>query len=252
MSGCRSSSVRQREAHLPAAGELAAVAVEVRGLEAETGEHRLGAALVIVTALVIPALARRRVVVEDPLVTVALRIGGAELLLEAPAVGLDDAQLVEGVQRRSAHRAPRGRDAILRQVTDAAPLGHGDGAVVGLLEAGNHAQQRRLAGAVGADQRDAVVLADEPARVVEHGLGAKRATELADREHPIWLTRIRRKIDRGGHGGRDRLSGLSIFSRTRTRTRSVPDFCPKLRVRVRVGVRVRAGTLVFRQSLSPA
>ena len=42
-----------------------------------------------------------------------------------------------------------------------------DGAVVGLVEAGEHPQQRGLAGAVRAAQADPVAVADVPGHVVE-------------------------------------------------------------------------------------
>jgi hypothetical protein len=59
--------------------------------------------------------------------------------------------------------------AVLRQVADAESGGLDHGASVDLLEPGQHAQQRRLAGAIRAGQSDALAVGDLPGdRVEQH------------------------------------------------------------------------------------
>ena len=54
------------------------------------------------------------------------------------------------------------RQPILRQVAALMPFGTADGAVVERFHAGQNLQQRGFAGAVGADDADAVVGRDQP------------------------------------------------------------------------------------------
>ena len=63
--------------------------------------------------------------------------------------------------------APRRDRQVLRQVADAHALRDRDAAVVDLLVARDDLEQRRLAGAVRADQADAVAVAEAQARVAE-------------------------------------------------------------------------------------
>jgi hypothetical protein len=58
------------------------------------------------------------------------------------------------------HRALRREGGILRHVADARPAAQRPHASVGLLDAGQDLEQRRLAGAVGTDQPKALTLAD--------------------------------------------------------------------------------------------
>ncbi len=51
-------------------------------------------------------------------------------------------------------------DGLLAQVADARAARHGDAAYAGLGQAGQHAQQRRLADAVRPDQADLAVVRD--------------------------------------------------------------------------------------------
>ena len=64
---------------------------------------------------------------------------------------------------------PRVGEAVLGQVADGQPRRLDDGARVGLLEAGQHLEQRGLAGAVRAAQADAVAVANLPGDVFEEG-----------------------------------------------------------------------------------
>ena len=63
--------------------------------------------------------------------------------------------------------APGVREAVLRQVADGERRRLDDGAAIGLVEAGEHLQQRGLAGAVRAAQADALAVRDLPRDVLE-------------------------------------------------------------------------------------
>jgi hypothetical protein len=74
------------------------------------------------------------------------------------------------VERRGGlvgERLARVRDALLRQVAGGVGARADDLAGVGVDEAEDDLQQRRLAGAVGADDRDALVVADAQRQVAE-------------------------------------------------------------------------------------
>ena len=72
---------------------------------------------------------------------------------------------------------PRVAEAVLRQVADRQPGGLEDRAGVGLVEPGQHLEQRGLAGAVRAAQADALAVVDLPADGVEQDAVAERFGE---------------------------------------------------------------------------
>jgi hypothetical protein len=74
---------------------------------------------------------------------------------------------LEGAARLLEHGAARVGEAVLRQVADGQPCRLHDGAVVRVLQAGQHLEQRGLAGAVRAAQADAVAVTDLPGDVFE-------------------------------------------------------------------------------------
>jgi len=173
----------QGDAHLPAAGELAAVAVEVGGLEAEARQHRLGAALHVVAAVGVPRLARRGVRGHQGVVLGI--VGGAvrQPVLQAAALGGDLARVVERRHRLRPHTAAAQAHDLLRQVADVRALGHADDTAVGLHLAGDDAQEGRLPRAVGAHQRHAPAERDEPVDLVEDDLAAEGFMKAGDGEH---------------------------------------------------------------------
>ena len=62
-------------------------------------------------------------------------------------------------------------------------FGPHDLALVRLVEAGEHAQQRRLAGAVGTAQADAIAIADLPRDVIEQHAIGELFVELLELDH---------------------------------------------------------------------
>ena len=78
-------------------------------------------------------------------------------------------------------RLPRAPVVLLRQVADGQRRGRPlDPAVVGLVEPGEQAKQRRLAGPVGADEPEPRARAERQVDVVEDGAGAERTDDAVE------------------------------------------------------------------------
>ena len=99
---------------------------------------------------------------------------GLDLALQAVEVAVAMRVLVDeggDVRHRRAHRLPhrlrRVERRLLRDVRNAQALLRLQGAVVGALETGKDLQQRRLAGAVAADQADALAGLEGEVGVIE-------------------------------------------------------------------------------------
>ena len=82
------------------------------------------------------------------------------------------AQVGEDGHAFGEHGAAGKREAFLRQVADGDALLGGDGAGIEALDAGQHFEQRRFAGAVGAHDAGALVGRDQPVDVLEKDFGA--------------------------------------------------------------------------------
>ena len=148
-------------AHLPAARQLAEVAPGVAGGEAEAGQDAHG--LVLREELlevggaigqVGDAAGQREELVVAGIARggcLEVGLGGGVLVVELQAPG--DARQHEVAQRDAALDRE-----VLRQVADAQAAPPLDATAVDRLLLGDDAQERRLAGAVGPDEADAVVL----------------------------------------------------------------------------------------------
>ena len=146
--------------------------------------------------------------------------------------------VVEAAERLGEDRAHRLAGRLLRQIADgrrrAARLTR---PVVRLLDAGQDAAERRLAGAVGADQADALALGDAPRQVAEERLAAvalRRSpsswiTGAGAATHPMLWTRS--GSDLHGH---PHLAGLAV------RVRVLPEVLLGQRVDVGVGALSRS------------
>ena len=75
--------------------------------------------------------------------------------------------LVENGQAFVEDGAAGERDAVLRQIAGADAFHHVDGAVIERFDAGEDFEQRGFAGAVGADDADALLRRDQPVEVFE-------------------------------------------------------------------------------------
>ena len=75
--------------------------------------------------------------------------------------------------------------AVLRQIADGQPRGLDDQAAVRLVEAGEHLEQGRLAGAVRAAEADPLAVVDLPVDGVEEDAVAKRLAERGELDHCV-------------------------------------------------------------------
>ncbi len=197
----------EHAAHLPAAGELADVAVLVSGLEPEAGKDRERF-----------VLAEESFEVIDPLVQVGDLFGELhhrlafelarprdfELLLDLgePAVELGPSRHArqDHVDQRS---TGRDRD-VLRQVADADAVRARHLAVVDLLYAGDDLEHRRLARAVRADQADAITVAEPQRRGVEdHPIAEEQRDVVEDDQahRGDWIARTATERASGSSAG---------------------------------------------------
>ncbi len=183
--GLLQQQLRERDAHLPAAGKRVGGPLEVGGREAEALEDRGGLELDAV------AVAEAELVLQIAVARehrVVLRFGDARIAeapLEAVHLGLDCQERRERARRLLEHRVAGVREAVLRQVADGERRGREDGARVGLVEARHHPEEGGLAGAVGAAEAHALTVGDLPGDVVEEGAVAEGLGEGLELDHPF-------------------------------------------------------------------
>ena len=162
----------ERDAHLPAARQLADRPVAVGLIEPQAMHDGADLAVPFVVAAALQPLDDLTVGGQHRFAVVPA--GHARLQVRRPR--RRRVQVGEGALQFLDHGTAGDRRVFagtgLRQIADArAPL-HAHAAGVGRQPAGGHAQERALAAAVGAGQRDAVALGQGRADAVEHGLRA--------------------------------------------------------------------------------
>jgi hypothetical protein len=171
------------------AAQLGGRAPEVGLAQAEVAQVADRVALEAVGAERLAALEQRRLALDDARHAVEVRgqrrVG--ELRLDPRQVALERRELGARVADRLAHGARVARDE-LRQVRDDRAAAERDGARVGLVRARQHAEQRRLARAVGADQADPRPGRQLQVEPVEDAAPAERLHDAA-------------RAERGGGGG---------------------------------------------------
>ncbi len=160
-------------AHHPAAGKRARGLVEVGLLEAEAGEDLLGLGFELVAVEV-----------------VELVLGLGEVRMRVVSLGLvfahraQDADHFRGDAHGDLDDRFIGRFArLLRQVSGDGVFVALDGAFVRAVLVEDHAEERGLAGAVRADERDALAPVDGHLRLAQQGSAAEGLGKLFDREH---------------------------------------------------------------------
>jgi hypothetical protein len=75
------------------------------------------------------------------------------------------------------------RQAVLRQIAQGDALLGGDGAGIEAFDAGEHLEQRRFPGAIGAHQAGALVGRDQPIDTFEKNLGAVALSRPVELDH---------------------------------------------------------------------
>ena len=179
-------------AHHPATAERADVAVHVAVSEAEAGQDAPRLRLEAVAAERLEPMLEPAVLVHQlgELVVVGRLL---ELLLDVAHAPLDAAHLAGAGEHVGERRPPAALGDLLAQVADDRVPGSRDRSAVGGLVAGDQLEQRRLAGAVRSDDREAPPGADHQADVAEQVL-RRVALRHAGQGHeahgrPAWYRR---------------------------------------------------------------
>ena len=166
--------LRQREPHLPAARERVGGLLELRVGEAEPAQHGRDFQIDAVAVFDPEPILKRAVTLEQRVVVGRRHGAVAEALFDVVHLGLHGEQPIEGRAGFFENGAARVRQAVLREISHGQRVGLDDGAAVGLVEPGEHLEQRGLAGAVRAAQPDALAIRDLPRDVLEQDAIAER------------------------------------------------------------------------------
>src|SRR5262249_25510772 len=167
--GPQEQDARERDAHLPAARQMADVARDLLGREAEAGEDDLRARLELVAAELLEARLHLAVPLDDAVEIVA---GLGHAALEVVELGAELGDLAGAGGGVGERRAAGELADVLAEIADGGTARALDRAVVGLLLAGDEAKDRRLAGAVRSDEPDLLAGVELERRVDEKNLCA--------------------------------------------------------------------------------
>ena len=184
---------RHRDAHLPAAGEGAHVAVDALVVEAEAVEHLARLRLERVAALVVVLLLHLAEALEDLVHVVGPR-GVGHRVLQGLELVVQVAQAAAAGDRLVEHRAALHLLDVLAEVADRELLRHRDLALVGAFLAHDHAEERRLAGAVRADEADPLARVELERGLDEEHLAAVLLADARERDHGKG-TRVARRAE---------------------------------------------------------
>src|SRR5262249_7493420 len=144
---------RHRDSHFPAARQLAHIAVDPSIIEAKTEKHLTRLAFKRVTAEVVVLFLNLAKALENLIHPVRLS-GIAHGVLQGFKFVMETSYPSAASDRFIKNRAARHFLNILPEISDGELFRHRHSAVVRRLFAGDHAEKRRLAGAVRADQSD--------------------------------------------------------------------------------------------------
>ncbi len=171
--------------HLPAAGEVSAVAGEVALAEAETGEDGLDAGFHAGGVVGI----EHDFEVADFFEAFAEGGGAGVEVLEAIGQFIDAFADGDGFGEGRFCFIPEGDafdvDAFLGEVADAIALGHGDFAAAGLDDIADAFHQRGFSGTVVASEGDALFRLDGEGEVAKEDAGAVFDAEILNGEHGV-------------------------------------------------------------------
>ena len=157
----------ERDAHLPAAGEGLGRLVEVALLEPEAAQHCRHAQVHRVAVEPAEVLLALGVPHEHRFVCGLVQRGVGQLLFEDAQLLLERQLRPERLARLADERPPAVLEPVLREVADGEVGRRNHLAGVRLVQAREHREKRRLAGAVGAAQSDPVTSVQLPGHVVQ-------------------------------------------------------------------------------------
>ena len=182
--GLAEQHARHGHAHLPAARQRADVAVDPLVVEPEAVEHLARLGLERVAAEVLVFLLHFAEAREDRIHLVR-RVGVAHRVIELLELVMQVADAAAAENRFVEHRAAGHLLDVLAEVADGQLLRDRDVAFVGHFLAGDHPEQRRLAGSVRADEADFLAGVELERRVDEENLPAVLLADAGQRDHEV-------------------------------------------------------------------
>jgi hypothetical protein len=180
--GAHQQDAGQGDAHLPAAGKQADVAVHPLLAEAEAGQDLAGASLQRIAVELLEALLHLAVAFDDGVELVGLA-GVDHGGLEAGHLGGEGADGTDAVHHRGDGALALHLADVLAEVADGHAGIDDHEAVVRLLLSGDHAEEGGLAGAVRADEADLLALLDAHGGVDEQELVAVLLGDVVEADH---------------------------------------------------------------------
>ncbi len=180
--GAHQEDAGERDAHLPAAGEHADVALHHRLAEAEAGEDLLRPSLQRVAVEFLEASLHLAVSLDDRVHLVGA-FGVGERALQRLQFGRDRADRPRAVHHLCENAAARHLADILAEIADGDSAIGRDLTLVGRLLAGDHAKQRCLAGAVRPDEPGLLAFLERGGRLDEEDLLAVLLADLVEAYH---------------------------------------------------------------------
>ncbi len=172
----------QRDAHLPAAGELADVAIHHFGAEAEAGQHLAGAAVEGVAVELLEARLHVAVARDQRLHLVGAR-GIRQRGLQRRELGRHGAHRPGAIHRLGDGAAAGHVADILAEIANGGAAIDGDLPLLGRLLAGDEAEERGLAGTVRPDEADLLTTLQRGRRLDEDDLVAVLLGNVFEPDH---------------------------------------------------------------------
>ena len=163
----------ERDAHLPAAGELFGAALPVFLREAEAAEDSADLRVERVDVVRVEQIGNLGVAVGGGVVLGGLRVRVGHRVRELLVLDFEGADLVEDGEALVEDAAAGEREAVLREVAEGHALGVRALAVVEGLKAAEDLEQGGFAGAVAADKAGALIRRDEPVDIFKEEFWAE-------------------------------------------------------------------------------
>ena len=159
--------------------------VEVRGLEPETTKNVGDLQLEVVAVLHAEAFLKVAVAMQRGFVFAGRQGLVTDTMLEVVHFGLHVEQGLEGEARFVNNRTAAMHEAVLRQVSNRQGVGADDLSFIGLIESGQHPEQRCFSGAIRPAQSHTIAVANLPRDVVEQDASAELFVELTKVDHAL-------------------------------------------------------------------
>ena len=175
----------ERDAHLPAAGELFGLALPVFLGEAEAAEDGADLRVERVDVVDVELVGDVGVAVGGGGVLLGFRVGGGEGVGELFGFALEGVEVVEDGEALGEDGFAAQGEAVLREVAEGHAFDAGELAVVEGFDAAEDFEQRGFAGAVAADEAGALVRRDQPVDVFKEEFLAEAFAGGGELEHSL-------------------------------------------------------------------